>query len=76
MVAMKYQCDTMPVLTPSMSEFQDPWKCIEKLGTEKGGRYAGMGCIIPPKEWNPKILPIGKIYETPRVRISINKLIK
>lgn len=73
---MKNECDTMPILRPTMSEFLDPWQCIDKLGTEKGGRYAGMGCIVPPKEWNPKILPISKIYESPRVCKKIEKSYK
>lgn len=64
---MEYTTTTVPEYKPNISEFVDMWKCLNTMGKELGGRYAGFGNLIPPKEWTNNIFPIQSIYSSPRV---------
>ena len=67
LLQMDWSTDKIPEYRPSYQEFTRPWDCINFVGKEMGGRFSGVGAIIPPAEWNPDIWPIEKIHESPRV---------
>lgn len=69
---MEWVCNKVPIYQPTMSQFLNELDCINVLGQDLGGRYAGIASIVPPPEWQTKMVPAAAVHEFPRVNFILS----
>lgn len=59
--------EKVPIYRPTMAKFRNFWDCVNDL-KHMGGGAAGIGAIVPPKEWKPVAKTYVKALAAERVR--------